>query len=465
MKLKLFLPLVLLLAFFTACNDDDDAVEASSNFMVKIENVVTPTAFFQSGVFNTPVDASGPAPLFPGDAYEFSVNAGPHILPGDGGTRISFVAMMVQSNDLFYAPGEEGIALYDESGNAIGSNGAVDVTAQIDLWDAGTEVNEETGGPNQKPQQDPTAEDQGVDENGVVTLITNNMDDAGNILPADEDVIKVTIENTGGTEFLIRIENVSDMNTIMVGGNTAPVPISPGVYAVHTAESPFFKEGQAASDAGLANSDTGVEDIAEDGVTTALASDAEANTGLIVPLSPGVYAVHTGSEVLFSTGSEDFGEGLQGIAEDGTPGELASALSAKSNVFVSGAFDTPDGAGEPGAIGPGGSYSFTIEARPGDYLSLATMFVQSNDWFYSFDENGLLLFDGDVPVTGDVTSSIELYDAGTEVDEVPGAGLNQVIRQSSADSGATDSNNTVRLVSDSGIPSVSSVIKVTVTPQ
>ena len=90
----------------TSSEDSEEIVEEemelnSADFTVTIENVVTPKPIFESGVFAVPMGKSEPAPLFPGDAYEFEINAGPHVLPGDGGTRLSFVTMFVQSNDLF----------------------------------------------------------------------------------------------------------------------------------------------------------------------------------------------------------------------------------------------------------------------------------------------------------------------------------------------------------------------------
>ncbi len=444
---------------------------AKAEFTVTIENVSTPKPIFESGVFHTPVGKNEPAPLFPGDYYEFEINAGPVVLPNDGGTRLSFVTMFVQSNDLFFAPDEDGIALYDDSGMAIGCNGTpADVTDQIALWDAGTEVNEMTGGPNQKPQQDATVEDQGIDENGVVTKITNNYCSFGNILPENNQVIKVTIENVGSARFKVRIKNVSNGMTIStpaLGADTrAAVPISPGVYAVHTMPAPFFEEGKAASGAGSVGSINGVEDIAEDGFLDALLIDTKEATGLIVPLSPGVWASHkSGIQPLFQNNSPDLGEGLDGIAEDGSPMKLAEILVTKEGVLNSSVFNTPTGAAEPGAIGPGGSYMFSFSAEEGESLSLATMFVQSNDWFYSFGGEGLTLFNNGVPVSGEVTEHVFLYDVGSEEDEFPGAGLHQVIRQSGIDSGPQDQNMNVRLVDEMSypnIPTTSNVIKVTI---
>ena len=57
--------------------------------------------------------------------------------------------MFGQSNDLFYS-NDRPIALFDAAGKPVRG----DMTPQLSLWDAGTEVNEEPGlGPNQGPRQ------------------------------------------------------------------------------------------------------------------------------------------------------------------------------------------------------------------------------------------------------------------------------------------------------------------------
>ncbi len=450
--------------------DKGDGEGNKSQFTVTITNVVTPKPIFQSGAFKIPVGATDQGGLFPGDAYEFEINAGPVVLPMDGGTRLSFVTMFVQSNDLFFAPDEGGIPLYDGSGNPVGANGPEDVTNQVNIYDAGTEVNEATGGPNQKPQQAPTAEDQGIDEDGVITEITGNTDSFGNIIPDADEVIKVTIEYIANAQFRVRIMNVSTATTIATPalgeGTRAAVPISPGVYAVHTMPAPFFKIGQPAANAGLVSSEEGVENIAEDGFPAALAGDTFAATGLIVPLSPGAWAVHEeGTMPIYALGVPVFGNGLEAVAEDGTSMALANYLSTLATVSVSAAFNTPVGASSPGPIGPGQSYKFSFTASEGMNLSLATMFIQSNDWFYSFDETGIPLFNNGVAINGNITSQVFLYDAGTEIDEYPGAGLFQVIRQPASNTGAPDPNNLIRLVGDSefnNVPPTSQVIMITI---
>ncbi len=102
------------------------------------------------GIFDTPVGASGPGPLFPGEAYEFEVT----------GTKearyLSFASMVVQSNDLFIAPQAQGIDLFKAhaSDTMMDSEAQREMAVEVYLWDAGTEVDETPGsGPNQAPRQ------------------------------------------------------------------------------------------------------------------------------------------------------------------------------------------------------------------------------------------------------------------------------------------------------------------------
>jgi hypothetical protein len=111
------------------------------------------------GVFNTPVGAMAAGPIRPGDSFEFTVTAMP-------GMKLFMTQMFGQSNDWFYAPAENGIALFDAKGNPV--NG--DITDKFILWDAGTEKDEEIGiGPNQGPRQ--KGMNTGEDEHGVVHLV------------------------------------------------------------------------------------------------------------------------------------------------------------------------------------------------------------------------------------------------------------------------------------------------------
>jgi hypothetical protein len=189
-----------------------------------------------------------------------------------------------------------------------------------------------------------------------------------------------------------------------------------------------------------------------------------AQPALTTPFAPGVWVVHTAADPLFSAGQADRGQGLEALAEDGNPSGLAAAVASQTGVSASGAFNTPVGATEPGPLPPGGAYEFTVVALPGDMLSLATMFVQSNDLFYAPDGAGIALFNSNgTPVSGDVTGQMQLWDAGTEVNQEPGVGADQAPRQAGPNTGP-DENGVVQIVSDGfTYPGTSSIILVTIT--
>jgi hypothetical protein len=424
-----------------------ESLEPKTVFTVRIENVSPGYEFAASGAFATPVGADGPGPIGPGGAYEFSFTAAP-------GSALSFANMFVPSNDFFYGPGADGIALWDENGDQASG----DVTEQIQLWDAGSEVNQEPGlGPDQVQRQG-VANTGASDSDNTVRLATDDF----NNLPATSDVISVTMTPTSSTGWTVRVENVSDGTTLSTSdGATQAVPMSPGVWVVHTASGPLFTAGEADRDEGLAV-------IAEDGDVSGLADALGSRTGLTVPQSPGIWVLHTDSDPIFSSGMADRGQGLEHIAEDGGPLTLADEIVGGAGIQATGAFDTPVGSGGPGPIGPGGAYEFSVAAAPGDRLSFVNMFVPSNDFFYGPNGEGIALWtSASMPVSGDVTSQISIWDAGTEVNQEPGTGLDQVQRQAAANTGAVDDDTTVRMAPDTfgNLPAVADIIRVTITAQ
>jgi hypothetical protein len=127
-------------------------------------------------VYNTPVGAKAPGPITPGAAYETTISA----VPGD---KLTITLMMGQSNDWFYAPAESGIELFKD-GKAI----SADISSQITLWNAGTEVDQEPGiGPDQGPRQ--KGANTGAAENGVVSKVQD-----GKTYSQADKVLRVTIK-------------------------------------------------------------------------------------------------------------------------------------------------------------------------------------------------------------------------------------------------------------------------------
>ncbi len=220
--------------------------------------------------------------------------------------------------------------------------------------------------------------------------------------------IRGQIDAGNATRFLVRLENISTENTLNVAstGTTQPVPLSPGAYIVHRNEvdSPLLLPRDAAN------------------------------------------------------------AGLEAVAEDGNNEPYPAAVPGAAP------FSTPVGADEPGPIGPGGAYEFTIQGVDGDKFDFVTMFIPSNDWFYTATDadNSLDLFVGGQPVSGEVVASdIAIWDSGTEADEEPGTGANQVQRQAAPNTGDIDPDTRVGSIDGRG-QSVSlneRVLRVTITPQ
>jgi hypothetical protein len=193
---------------------------------------------------------------------------------------------------------------------------------------------------------------------------------------------------------------------------------------------------------------------------------ASNGTKWTLDFSPGVWLIHDTQDPLFTIGQKDRGQGLEAIAEDGNPNMLMKSLKAQRGVLSSGVFNTAVGAKKAGGIRPGQVFEFTVSATPGQQLSIATMFGQSNDWFYAPVGSGIPLFDDQgAPKGGDVTAQMVLLDDGSEVDEEPGIGPNQGPRQKAPNTG-TDENGVVQKVNDqAAYAETSKVMRITITPE
>ena len=267
------------------------------------------------------------------------------------------------------------------------------------------------GGMDDDGMNDGGMDDSGMDDGG--TDDGDGMDD-GDEMEAEP------------TTFTVRIENIAPTEFYSPGSSTGgAIWITPGAYAVHSGENPVYTAGEAAS--------IGLEALAEAGPPTGF----EGEPGLVDEL-----------------------DGAMGVASVGayTPDDTVA--------------DPNDPMGEvPDAppIAPGGAFEFEIEAEPGQRLSFASMFVPSNDVFFSPGPDGIALFEDGSPVEGAVTDSVGLWDAGTEPNtEPPGTGPDQAPAQESPDQGADEEGVVRRLDAvDDGFdyPDAGDAIQVTVTPE
>ena len=429
----------------------------SAQFTVTLQNIAPVKAFTSSGVFDTPVLALTPGPAMPGQTYKFSIDAGRK-------QKLYFATMLAATNDLFFAPDGAGIPLYLDNGTPI----TQDVTSQVYLWDAGTELNEEPfNGPNTVTKQGPVGNIGPVDTDNKVRKVVG-ASTGGTVFtyPAVSDLLKVIVTSTGGTKFDVTISVLPTASLTTTSDSVAhPLPISPGVWAVSGVADALFTAGMPAPAHGL-------EAIAEDGKPVTLGAYASANSGITYPASPGVWLVHsTGTKPLFTNNAADYGKGIEAIAEDGNAAPAGASLASLDGYITGAVFNKPVDAAVPGPILPGLKYSFTFTAIPGDSLSFASMLAATNDVFFAPAAGGIPLFDDNgVAITGDVSKQVSLWDAGTEANEEPGIGPYTVTNQLMPNTGnpAVPGEGKVQLLTAVAnpnsylYPGADSVLKVTI---
>jgi hypothetical protein len=182
--------------------------------------------------------------------------------------------------------------------------------------------------------------------------------------------------------------------------------------------------------------------------------------------APVFWTVHTGAaNPIFTGGQREPGNGLERLAETGNPEGLVKYLSATSGVVSVGANARPAGATSDGPLTPGQAYEFEVTARPGQALSLAWMFGQSNDLFYGNDRPIALFTSDGRPASGDMTPQVSLWDAGTEVNEEPGLGPHQGPRQKSEDAGTQERSAVVHVRDRWSYPMTGAVLRLAITPR
>jgi hypothetical protein len=377
----------------SSCKKDDNPVVQSISNTITIENVLDSRLLVESGTFK---GTGTPPVILPGQSVTIRFSA-------SKGQALTFASMYGWSNDLFFAPENPGIAVYDATGNPITG----DVSAQIKLWDNGTRINQAPGSAATHP---------GTAETSAKTITEVSGTDAqGNTyLPASK-LVKATLAYEGNSYFTLTLANTS-------GGTANETPLSPGVWAIS-----YIAGGTLLNPAPLYTKDkptaNGLTDIAEKGDNAALSTYITGQTGIFTPLSPILVVVYTGTDnPFYKTGEADRGEGLKDLAQKGNADILAAALKTKANVkavYVLAATDTKvllpkvNGAA-------GGKVSQLLSVNQGDRIAIATMYGFSNDWFFATTGNGV-----DATMKGDVSTSISLFDDGTALNQFPGAGITQ----------------------------------------
>lgn len=413
--------------------------DAAYHFVVEVENVGTAYAMVASGSYSQPEGAGSPGPLGPGESYIIEFDARP-------GDHLSMASMLVESNDWFFSPGAEGLALFDADTGEPNTG-----THPLSVFDAGTENDEGLAVGSYQPGG---MADGAADPDSTVRLV----EDPG----VDISGVTVTLAAELGTDrvwhFTATLTNGTSAGAITTNGGNVDLHVSPGVFSLHGADGGLFALGDAAPELGL-------EALAEDGDPSALVASLTPLSGVTQMVSAGVWAVSDGAaSAMYTMGAPAPGNGLEGLAEDGKFGDLWDAVQADGAVVVNGVTEQNQVDYQNGPLLPGGIYKFEFDADPGARLHFAHMFVPSNDWFIAFEGDGLALFDGaGVPLDGDVTAEVQLLDAGSEINQRVGYGLDQVHLQSGPNTGDADPDDTVRAVADPDAAPVASVLQVRVT--
>ena len=404
--LRLSMVAALAVLIFTSCEkeeimemDDKGAmlpdVVPAKMYTITVENVSVPYDYFAAGAEFGVTGGDATPPAHPGETITVHFHAGPN-------HKLSFASMYGASNDWFYAPGDDGIELFP-GGSALEG----DITGMVYLWDAGTEVD---GSTTDEEESNPI---------GVVSTTEEN--------------IQVLLDYEGESMFTLTIN-------VLPGSAT---PLSPTAWVVHSMDQhPIFMEGEL--DYGM-----GLETLAETGNAAPLGEYLEMHSGYVSPVAPVLWAVHQKDEMpIFTNNTADRGEGLELLAETGNPVDLATSLLDMG--YHAGAYAVPDGQGSAGPLFPGDKYTFSIDAQPNQYLSIASMLGNSNDIFFAFGDSGIKLNFG--TAEQDITNEVMLWDAGTEVNEYPGT--------KSMDE---DEGGVVRMLDDGFTdPDVDKIIKVTI---
>jgi hypothetical protein len=204
--------------------------------------------------------------------------------------------------------------------------------------------------------------------------------------------------------------------------------------------------------------------IRVENITKPDAFTASNGTKWSLAFSPGTAVIHTDKAPIFASGKKARGKGLEAQSEDGDPSMLAKSLEGGKGIKSVSVFNTPVGASGPGPVTPGAAYEVMVSAAPGDRLSITLMMGQSNDWFYAPAESGIELFKNGRAISGDISSQIILWDAGTEVDQEPGIGSDQGPRQKAPNSGKAENGVVHKIQDGKAYSTASKVMRITVMP-
>lgn len=297
MKTRRLIPMLFAVcAILVSCNNKGE------KRTITFENLSSARNYAESGTFQA---TGSSVEVMPGQEIQITFSA-------HKGQTLMFATMYGNSWDLFFAPENPGIRLFDNNGEPVTG----DVSDQVKLWDAGTKKNND-------PRRS-KANQRKENENGTVTEI-NGSDGTYNY-PAASDMMKLNLTyNAANSRFTLTMRNNTNATNVQT-------PFAPGVWAVPNmvdgdpvAENLFFTSGQMAGMELVA--------LAETGNNKPLGDMVAGNTGVYTKLSPIVIAVYTGDQnPLFASGADNMSDNVMEWTRTGNADNLKQSL--ESNPMV-----------------------------------------------------------------------------------------------------------------------------------
>lgn len=190
-------------------------------------------------------------------------------------------------------------------------------------------------------------------------------------------------------------------------------------------------------------------------VTLSFENVSEERGLFVTSISPLFWMVHDESVRLFEDGAPAPDNGLETLAEEGDARPLANWAVNRAGVLERGITLGPAGTDRFGLAHPGDRFEITVRADAAHpRLSVATGLPSANDAFLAFPGQGIRLVGDDgrpraaADLEREILRSLTVWDAGTEANEVPGAGLHAGGRTGEPNFGAPDPDARVRRYDD-----------------
>jgi len=273
----------------------------------------------------------------PGQEIQISFNA-------EKGQTLMFATMYANSWDLFFAPENPGIKLFDNNGDPITG----DVSDHVKLWDAGTKKNIDPRRP--KASQPKENEDNKVSE-------IDGKDGTYNY-PKASEMMKLNLSyDAASSRFTLTMRNNTNSTNIQTLFSTGVWAVSNVIDGKLVNDKPFFNPGDKAGMELIA--------LAENGKNMPLGDKLAANTGVYAELSPVVIAIYQGDQnPLFVTGGNDMNRNLQEWVWSEDTDNIKQSLENNPNVKSVHIISS--------TTKPGDNSETTYNARSGDKIAFAT---------------------------------------------------------------------------------------------